>query len=150
MILFVGLDLTYEKILNDDTSLGVGFNYLLSDDNSDSKYELTGYYRNYFSTKFNQGFFVELFAQYAKKECDLYFFDFSNGNNDNKKLDAETFSPGIAIGGKWVTKKGIIGEIFLGVGRNILEVEEEINGIRVDVSSDEIIVRAGISIGKRF
>jgi len=46
---------------------------------------------------------------------------------------------GISAGAKFLTKRGFIAEIYLGIGRDLL-----------GNSDDEIVGRGGISLGYRF
>ena len=53
--------------------------------------------------------------------------------------DYTDFALGISVGGKFVTKRGFIAEIYLGIGRDLLG--------NTDV---EVVGRGGISLGYRF
>lgn len=53
------------------------------------------------------------------------------------------FALGIGLGGKWVTKKGLLLEINAGVGRNLFNN-------KYDDRDYELIGRAGITVGYRF
>jgi len=46
---------------------------------------------------------------------------------------------GISVGGKFVTKRGFVTEIYLGIGRDLL-----------GNSDIEVVGRGGVSIGYRF
>ena len=72
-----------------------------------------------------------------------YGYDSVYGNERIEKNITE-FSLGVSVGGKWVTKSGFVAEIFGGIGRNILNNNDD--------SYDPIKVagRVGVSIGKRF
>ena len=74
---------------------------------------------------------------------DFYYdYDYSTGYGNEKNI--MEFSLGVAVGGKWVTKSGFVTEIFGGIGRNILNNDND--------SYDPIKIagRVGVSIGKRF
>ena len=46
---------------------------------------------------------------------------------------------GISVGGKWVSRRGFVAEIYAGIGRDML------------TNSDlEVVGRGGVSIGYRF
>lgn len=146
IIVLSALDITYEHIVNEETSFGVSlFINGGNGDNIDDEYRtfsITPYYRNYFTSKYNQGFFIEVFSMYNQFNDYDYDYDFDGDNNDNdspRKVDA--FALGFAAGGKWVTKKGFVAEISLGFGRNLfLKNNDEFS----------LVGRGGISIGKRF
>ena len=75
---------------------------------------------------------------------DYYYGEFSSETNNYTSKNITEFSLGISVGGKWVTKSGFVTEIFGGIGRNILNSNED--------SYDPINIagRIGVSIGKRF
>jgi hypothetical protein len=47
------------------------------------------------------------------------------------------FALGIGVGGKWVTNSGFIGELNLGVGRNLF-------------NADDVVAKVEVTIGCRF
>jgi hypothetical protein len=53
------------------------------------------------------------------------------------------FALGFGLGGKWVTKSGVIFEINTGIGRNLFYKEDNVN-------RDKFVSKGGISIGYRF
>jgi hypothetical protein len=147
LIAFEWLDVSYEYLINEESSFGTG---LLIGFNNDSsldeyrKFSLTPYYRRYFSNKYARGFFVEGFGMLHSYENNYYdyYYDINgnyqpNYNNDDTKTE---FAVGIAVGGKFISKKGFTTEIYLGIGRNL-------GG---DNSSLEAVGRGGISLGYRF
>ena len=64
---------------------------------------------------------------------------FSEFLNQYRAEDYTDFAIGISAGGKFVTKRGFIAEVYLGIGRDLL-----------GNSDIEIVGRGGISIGYRF
>ncbi|WP_218598156.1 DUF3575 domain-containing protein [Polaribacter sp. NJDZ03] len=143
---FEWIDVSYEYLINDESSFGVGA--LVGLDNNKNideyrKFSLTPFYRRYFSNKFARGFFIEGFGMLHSYENNNsnYYDDYSNnyisyGNDDTKT----EFAIGISVGGKFISKKGFTTEIYLGLGRNL-------GG---DSSSVEVVGRGGISLGYRF
>ncbi|MDO9038557.1 MAG: DUF3575 domain-containing protein [Lutibacter sp.] len=145
---FKWLDINYERLLNEESS--IGFGTLIS---LDSKIEaldgyrtfsLTPYYRHFFSNKYAQGFFVEAFTMLHSGKQEFYndYYDqqtntYYSGNHEEKKFT--DFAVGISVGGKFITKRGFIAEIYAGIGRDMF-----------NQSDLEVVGRGGVSIGYRF
>ena len=144
---FEWIDVSYEYLINDESSFGVGV-LVGFDKNEDvdeyRKFSLTPFYRRYFSSKFARGFFVEGFGMlhsYENDNYDYYYDNYGNYISNNNNNDTKTeFAVGISVGGKFISKKGFTTEIYLGLGRNL-------GG---DNSSLEAVGRGGISLGYRF
>jgi len=67
-----------------------------------------------------------------------------NENYSDAKSESYTdISPGLAVGRKWINRKGFTFELMFGVGRNLL-YDEDVNGMNTAT------IRSGVSIGKRF
>ncbi|MGV6830899.1 MAG: DUF3575 domain-containing protein [bacterium] len=128
-------EVSYERILSEESSLGIstGFSF---DDNVDYNFGLMPYYRFFFGKKRASGFFVEANgAIYSESFLE------SLGNGQTNKKNNLGVGLGLAIGNKFVTtKSGFVGEIFAGAGRNF----NDSNNI------SEVYPRIGISLGKRF
>lgn len=126
------IDVSYEKLIDEESSYGISATLNTDTDESDLSYALTPYYRRYFSGKFARGFFVEGFgALFSARDNPIIF-----GNNE----DFETgFAMGVSVGGKFVSKKGFTTELLLGVGRNLVKSE-----------NTEAFGRIGVSLGYRF
>ena len=146
LIGFKWFDVGYERILNEESSYGVGA--LISLDNSIDgldeyrTFSLTPYYRHFFSNKYAQGFFVEAFTMLhsGKNEDDVIYYDAASDSYISKNNSNYTdFAVGISVGAKWVTKRGFVAEIYAGLGRDMF-----------DQSDLEIVGRGGVSIGYRF
>lgn len=145
LIVLSAIDITYERILTEESTIGTSI-YIYSGSNQDDigdlykSFSITPYYRNYFSKNYAKGFFVEAFAMVSSRKKFQYLFD-----SIDVPQKETNFSMGIAVGGKWVTKKGFLVEISAGIGRNLFQNSE-------DEYYDEtpIVGRGGISIGKRF
>ena len=126
------IDVSYENLINEESSFGVAATLNTDTSYSDLKYSLTPYYRRYFSNKFARGFFVEGFGMlFSAKDTDLFGF----GSQEFKT----GFAMGVSVGGKFISKKGFSAELLLGVGRNFN-----------DSTYNEGIARIGISVGHRF
>jgi hypothetical protein len=70
----------------------------------------------------------------ADRDIDFLFDD----DEDNWVTD---FALGIGLGGKWVTKKGLIGEVNFGIGRNLFESGD---------TDYDFVGKFGITVGYRF
>jgi len=152
LIVFSSLDVSYEYLLNKDSSFGVGVFYNFNDINDDlyypKKFSLTPYYRWYFSeTRFARGFFVEGFGMLNTYEDNEYSYYYDNNGNyiDNSEPLKETdFALGISVGGKFIIKSGFTAEIYGGVGRNLFNKDNN------SYLENDLITRGGISLGYRF
>ncbi len=143
LIGFKFFDVGYERILNEESTIGVNLLFNL-DKNSDATsldeyrtFSITPYYRHFFSNKYAQGFFVEAFTMLHTAK-DYYYYDYNDPNINNSEKYTD-FAVGISAGGKWVSKRGFVAEIYLGIGRDLL-----------GNSNDEVVGRGGVAIGYRF
>ena len=126
------IDVSYENLINEESSFGVAATLNTDTNGSDLKYSLTPYYRRYFSNKLARGFFVEGFGMlFSAKDTDIFGFG-------SQKFETG-FAMGVSVGGKFVSKQGFTTELLLGVGRNLS------NDNYVDA-----VGRVGISVGYRF
>ena len=140
------LDLSYERLINAESSYGVAVFYNFTDINDDigfpKKFSLTPYYRWFFSeSTFARGFFVEGFGMLNTNQEIIYLL----GNNSERIENDTSFALGISVGGKFITKSGFTTEVYLGVGRNLIKNENEDDYFEFD-----IVGRFGISLGYRF
>ena len=142
LLLVLGsFDVSYERILNEESGIGISVNIPFDKKNWDINYAITGFYRYYFGKKPAAGFFGEAFGMlnnvddyvYTENQIDYYY--------EPKKIT--DFALGIGLGGKWVTKKGLLLEINAGVGRNLFNNQ-------YDDRDYELIGRAGVTVGYRF
>ena len=130
----------YERLLSEESSIGVSL--LVGLGNTDDldlfrNFELTPYYRQFFSKRYARGFFVEGFASVINRE-ETFFTSI-----DTEDTQSETnVALGVSIGGKFLTRGGFVAEVFLGVGRTLLDND--------DFFFDNVIGRGGISLGYRF
>jgi hypothetical protein len=131
-------EITYERLLNEESGLGISL-FFAYDEDIDTKFSLTPYYRFYFGKKTAAGFFVEGFGMLNNYEDETsYYYDGVYNSTEEKNTD---FALGFGLGGKWVTKKGFIFELNAGIGRNLF------NSNNTDY---EIVGRGGITLGYRF
>ena len=142
LIGFKWLDIGYERIINEEASFGVSTLFSLDSESEGvdeyRTFSITPYYRHFFSSKYARGFFVEAFTMLHSGKDEYYYSN--NGPYDSYVEEKYTdLAAGISVGGKFVTKRGFITEIYLGIGRDLLN------------NSDlEVVGRGGVSIGYRF
>ncbi|ARV09981.1 hypothetical protein BTO05_10155 [Winogradskyella sp. PC-19] len=143
LYLVVGaLELTYERTLNEES--GVGASIFIPYENGDDidfdiNYYFSPYYRLYFGKKYAAGFFVEGFGLLSG--YDTTEVNFSSPDPVIREGNSTAFALGIGVGGKWVTNSGFIGELNLGIGRNI---------INADDFTDDLVGKIAITVGYRF
>lgn len=130
---------TYERLLNDESGLGISAAFSLAND-SDLKFAITPYYRFYFGKKPAAGFFAEGFGML--NQVDDFVYENSNDSSGEVKTITD-FAFGLGAGSKWISRRGVIFEISAGVGRNLFS---EYN----DNRDYEFIGRGSITIGYRF
>ena len=65
-----------------------------------------------------------------------FIYSYGGPNTYEDQID---FALGLALGGKFITKKGFVGELYLGAGGNLF-----------NENAIDAVPRFGISLGKRF
>lgn len=143
LIAFSFLDGSYEYLINEESSFGIGILASFSDNEINDEYRtfsLTPYYRQYFSKGYAKGFFVEGFGMLNTGEDDFFDFNEVTQTGTERTETYTDFALGISLGGKFVTKRGFVAEVYGGIGRNLLG----------NSSFTEIVGRGGISLGYRF
>ncbi len=132
---------SYSYVLNDESTVGVSLFLPFDEDiNDDVNYYVSPYYRFFFGKKPAAGFFLEGFGMLNSIKEERFV-----GNVDPtiEEENITDFALGIGLGGKFMTKRGLIGEVNLGVGRNLFNGDN--NG-----SSNDVVGKIGVSIGYRF
>jgi hypothetical protein len=133
------LELTYERLINEESGVGISVHVPFTNE-SDINFSVTPYYRFYFGKKPAAGFFVEGFGMLNQVEDSIYDY---NSNFEDKEKTITDLAFGLGLGGKWITKRGVLFEINAGLGRNLFN---EYN----DNRDYEFIGRGGITVGYRF
>jgi len=155
LIVFKSVDFSYEYLIDSESSVGASvlFNLQNREDRNfedgpiyNEKFSFTPYYRRYFSSKYAWGFFLEAFGSYNIQDTvvDEYVYDIvlDDYNYVSSDETSNNVAFGIAVGGKFVTKKGFLFEVFGGVGRNIITSN--------DAVGSEFVPRLGATLGWRF
>ena len=153
LIVFKSVDLSYEYLIDSESSVGASilFNLQNNEDRDfedgpvyNEKFAFTPYYRRYFSSKYAWGFFLEAFGMYNVQEDSTEYYNYDS-NEYYYRDSGETSNNiafGMAVGGKFVSKKGFLFELYGGVGRNISTSNNDIG--------TEFVPRLGTSLGWRF
>lgn len=118
-------EISYERILSNKTSFGLSLSIPLAYGNGYDAI-INPYYRLYFGNKKAAGFFIEGVGSIV---YDKHYID-------------EEFSLGLGLsfGGKFLNKKGWIGEINIGLIGHIINAH----------FNEQAYPRMGITFGKRF
>lgn len=140
----IGLaEINYERLINDNQGLGLAVAISVIDENSygeNFNYIISPYYRVYFGKHKANGFFVE--ANTSILSVNEVRYSYNPQNYSSTRLDdvsKTNVGIGVAAGFKFLTRNGILGEVFLGGGR-VLGKNTYNDGFP----------RIGISLGKRF
>ena len=118
-----------------------------------NKFVITPYYRFYFSRSEDfgsKGFFAEAFSKFAFGRSSGKDTFWEGGFGEEYPINNYfDIAPGLAVGNKWINRKGFTFEILFGIGRNLLYNGDDNDDSKNDGRSTGV-VRAGFSIGKRF
>ncbi|MDO5666105.1 MAG: hypothetical protein Q4G63_12750 [Bacteroidia bacterium] len=138
-------EISYERILNSDISVGASILGSFNIDNNPYQVIFTPYFRWFFGgsstnlQKYGAGFFIEANGAIYSQQVSTNSYI---GNNNTSETKSEVGSGlGMAIGWKFLSKNNWVGEIYGGAGRNF---------IKSDYVAVGAYPRIGISIGKRF
>lgn len=145
-------EISYERLLAANMGIGaaffVGLDNIKNFSNEQAKFGFTPYYRIYFGAKKASGFFMEanaivtsIYADYTN-DAELAAVTMPAEYYRNQVTTRAHFGLGAAIGGKFLTRNGILGEAYFGVNRLLSEKSKYL--------SDKAFSRVGITIGKRF
>jgi hypothetical protein len=154
LITFAAVDISYERLVNENTSYGVAVFYNFSDYADDAiafpkKFSITPYYRWFFSeNRYARGFFLEGFGMlntYQDYHNNYNSYDYNN--NYNRVETQTSFALGISVGAKFVLTEGFTAEVLAGVGRNLIKGESNDD---YNYFQNNIIGRFGVSLGYRF
>jgi hypothetical protein len=147
LVILPGIELSYERFIDDLSSWGVtgffNFDARFYKGYRFENFEISPYYRVYFRQKKaqNSGLFVQPFLCLVKGEYDVYQNDypFYSGN------DFFGFAGGALIGFKWINQKRFSFEIHAGVGRYFKFASDNDS-----YQEGTAYPRISFAIGKRF
>lgn len=150
MLIAGAFEVTYEHLLDEESAAGVSI-FARFDDDFDTKFSVTPYYRFYFGRKPASGFFMEGFGMlnsYEQQAYNKYDYDTGALINVVPEKSITDFALGFGLGSKWVTKKGFLFEINGGVGRNLFNSSDDDYPDEAD--DYQIVGRFGFAMGFRF
>lgn len=143
------LEIDYEKLLNDESGVGV-IGFLGLDNGITKKFSIAPYYRFYFGKKPAAGFFVDGFGMFNVSKPEAYtmysYYDTTTGSyvyTTTPETTITDFALGFSIGAKWLTRRGFIFELKSGIGRNLFNKKSAFY-------DNEIVFNGGLNIGYRF
>lgn len=137
MLIAGSFEVGYERTINEESAFGIQVFVPFDSEVKDNiEYYISPYYRFYFGKKYAAGFFLEGFGMLNSTDRSEYLPIFSTPER-NYVTD---FALGIGLGGKWLTKSGWIGELNLGVGRNLFNPN----------LGDDFVAKIGVTLGRRF
>ena len=140
LLAYESFSATYERMNDTSTAYGVSMLINFGDDINDN-FAVTPYFRIYFLESEDYGgygFFAEVFSKFAFGESEV--------NLDNISVVDENYfdvALGVALGRKWINRKGYSFEILIGLGKNLLYDNDQLD-------RNETMGRFSASIGKRF
>ena len=142
LLAYESFSATYERMNDTSTAYGVSMLINFGEDNElNDNFAVTPYFRIYFLESEDYGgygFFAEVFSKFAFGESEV--------NLDNiSYVDEDYFDValGVALGRKWINRKGYSFEILIGLGKNLLYDNDQLD-------RSETMGRFSASIGKRF
>ena len=131
------LEFSYENYLNAESSLGISVLVNLEDQAVDFRYNenmmITPYFRNYFTLDAQWNIFGEAFLSVNSGKINV-------GAAENSVLQKYTDTAlGIAVGSKYIAESGLVIDLYVGAGRNLL-----------GSAGPVVVPRAGLNVGWRF
>ncbi len=142
------LNVSYERLLNRNSGIGINAVVLLDKETADSGItsQIAPYYRMYFGKKYASGFFVEAFVPITMSNDSYYNFIYDPqfgvvGSNYNTEKNT-TVGIGVGFGGKWVVRNNIIFEASIGIARRF--------GMSDTYDESAITGKGMLGIGYRF
>jgi hypothetical protein len=141
MLLVGAFEVSYERNLNKESSVGISFFAPYDTENLDSdlNYYISPYYRVFFGKKYAAGFFIEGFGMLNSIDREITFN--INGDFITNEETVTDFALGFGLGGKWVTKSGFVFELSGGIGRNLF---------KNDYDESSLVGKFGFNLGYRF
>ena len=123
-------DISYERVWGNNFGLGLSIGFPLESNNTN--FRILPYTRFYFGESLTKSFFIEANAAFES------YKEYNYSSYMLKTQNDLSFGLGVSFGYKYVNLKGLIGELFLGLGRTF------------DSENTRIYPRVGISLGKQF
>jgi len=139
LIFLRNINLTYENILNEESSIGGSISFPYDDFiDWDLNFSATAFYRFYFGEEYAKGVFAEGFGMFNNYE------ENTKVTVDGRvKENLSDFALGIGGGYKLVSDGGVSLEFHLGIGRNLFNYG-------LDGRTFNFVPRGGVHVGYRF
>ncbi|MGB7841253.1 MAG: hypothetical protein WBL21_00575 [Salinimicrobium sp.] len=154
VLVFGALDLGYERVLDNNTTIGLQLFSKVFNKNEGEDVDLSKVYAKDFSLTSKFKYFFDEQAT-ASGFYALAFGMISDGTNEktveitdpgtgkttkvDKDLDYTDFALGFGVGGKFVAKQGFLLDVSFGLGRNLFNKD-----------SPDIVILPAINVGYRF
>ncbi|MEO0058618.1 MAG: hypothetical protein RLZZ312_265 [Bacteroidota bacterium] len=143
LLLVGGVEMSYERILTDESSAGITIGGSIDKSTIDYNFSIEPYYRYFFGKKPAAGFFVEGFGSINSRNLTYY------NNNGFGTLESKVNAGlGVGLGGKFITSNNIVFEIGFGLGRNLTARRDEM--YNYNGPDAVLITRGGLLVGYRF
>jgi len=147
MIAFKWIDLSYEYIINEESSAGSSFSTNFSDEpiylfSYSRKYAVTPYYRYFVGQENAMGLFGEVFSMINGGEVREKVEPTEKADDSEqeyKYTDYNDLAFGLGAGYKHVSNMGLTLQAYGGIGRNLFSKEAPV-----------VVIRAGVTLGYRF
>ena len=154
VLVFGALDISYERILSDQTSLGLDFFSKVFNKNEGEENDISRIYDKEFSltTEFKfyinddktaSGFYAETFGMLSSGENnkDVIELDPVTGEETTVEQEVEytDFALGFGVGMKYVAKQGFLLDAGFGIGRNLF-----------NKNSPDVVLLPTLNVGYRF
>lgn len=139
------IEVDYQYLINEESGLGLEVLFSFDDEDLSINYFVSPYYRQYFGKKPASGFFAEGFGMLNSVQDYTYTSIYDAGTDSfyyvgGSDKDIVDFALGIGVGVKFLTSRGFVVELDLGVGRNLFKNDRDYT----------IIGKGGINLGYRF
>lgn len=145
LVAFGALDLTYERIIDQNSSWAVeAFIKALDRDNENvgdafyKDFSLTGKYKYFFGDRYARGFYVHGFGMLSNGEYVQSEY-YSNGGYQSSLESYTDFALGFGLGGKFVSAGGFFLDLNAGIGRNLF-----------NENAPTIVGQFNVNLGFRF
>lgn len=154
VLVFGALDFGYERVLSDNTTLGLQVFAKVFNKNEGEDVDLSKVYAKDFSltTKFKYffdeertagGFYAFGFGMISdgtnEKTIDVTDPETGKKSETDVELDYTDFALGFGVGGKFVAKQGFLVDVSFGLGRNLFHKD-----------SPDIVILPAVNVGYRF
>lgn len=138
------LNISYERLLNENSGVGINALIDLDGDSDNSFSQFSPYYRMYFGRNYASGFFIEGFVPVTTTKDKIYYPDSGLYSNNTRT----TIGAGIGFGGKWIVKKNIVFEASVGIARRFGSTK--ITAGIYDEEPSKITGKGMLGVGYRF